>query len=86
MTKVVHCKKEEFDVYIGSDSIWSNPFKMYSETDRTKVIEQYEEYIRNKPELLNQLHTLKDKVLGCWCKPKPCHGDVLVKLIEELNI
>lgn len=26
---------------------------------------------------------LRGKVLGCWCKPKACHGDVLVKLIEE---
>lgn len=25
---------------------------------------------------------LKDKVLGCWCKPLSCHGDVLVELIE----
>jgi hypothetical protein len=27
--------------------------------------------------------SLKDKVLGCYCAPLPCHGDVLVKLANE---
>lgn len=26
---------------------------------------------------------LTGKVLGCWCKPGPCHGDVLIKLWKE---
>lgn len=26
MTKVVHCKKEPYDVYIGRPSKWGNPF------------------------------------------------------------
>lgn len=32
-----------------------------------------------------KLLELKGKRLGCWCKPAPCHGDVLVELIEELS-
>ena len=28
---------------------------------------------------------LKDKRLGCWCKPEPCHGDALVELVDELR-
>lgn len=82
-TKVVNLRKEPYDIYIGGGSIWGNPFKMYSEADRRKVIQQYREYILNKPELMAQLHTLKDKTLGCYCKPKACHGDVLVELINE---
>ena len=31
-----------------------------------------------------ELKRLKGKKLGCWCKPERCHGDVIVKLIEEL--
>jgi hypothetical protein len=27
------------------------------------------------------LPELKDKILGCYCKPLACHGDVLVDLI-----
>jgi hypothetical protein len=36
-----------------------------------------------KPELLDYLHELEEKVLGCWCKPKACHGDILVKLVKK---
>jgi hypothetical protein len=44
----------------------------------------YMEYILNSPELMASLHELKDKRLGCWCKPKICHGDILVDLVEKL--
>src|SRR5687768_2728346 len=33
--------------------------------------------------ILNNLHTLKDKTLGCWCTPKACHGEVLKKMVES---
>ena len=36
--------------------------------------------------ILDSLHELEGKVLGCWCKVKghePCHGDVLVELLEK---
>lgn len=26
---------------------------------------------------------LRGKVLGCWCAPKMCHGDVLAELAER---
>ena len=37
-------------------------------------------------EAINDLHELKGKTLGCFCKPQPCHGDILIKLIEKLKI
>ena len=43
----------------------------------------YTEYIMNKPELLKLIpKELKGKRLGCWCKPLPCHGDVLAELAD----
>ncbi len=30
-----------------------------------------------------ELMKLKGKNLGCWCKPEGCHGDVLIKILEE---
>lgn len=30
--------------------------------------------------ILDAIPTLKGKVLGCWCKPEACHGDVLAEL------
>ena len=34
--------------------------------------------------LIESLPELKDKVLGCYCKPKRCHGDFLAKLANKL--
>ena len=31
-TKVVHCKKSEYDVYIGRPSLWGNPFSSKDKT------------------------------------------------------
>jgi hypothetical protein len=83
MTKVVHCKKEEFDVYIGRPSKWGNPFQIGQDGTREQVIRKYEEWLLSQPKLLDELMELKEKVLGCWCKPKICHGDILVKYLEK---
>ena len=79
-TRVVHCKKEDYDIYIGRPSKWGNPFK---DGTRKQVIEKYRKYVLSNRELLDNLDELEGKVLGCWCKPKSCHGDVLVELIEK---
>ena len=50
---------------------------------REKSLEMYEEYVRGNSELMGRLGELKGVVLGCWCKPLACHGDVLVKLVGE---
>lgn len=38
----------------------------------------------SSPTLLAALPELKGKVLGCFCKPKACHGDVLADLVNKL--
>lgn len=80
--KVVHCKKEPFDIYIGRPSKWGNPFAIGKDGTRKEVIDKYREWIKTQPQLLVEISTLKGKTLGCWCKPKGCHGDVLVELCE----
>lgn len=82
-TTVVHCKREKFDVYIGRPGKWGNPFPLKREADRAKVLQQYTEWIMTQPRLLAQLGELKGKVLGCWCAPKACHGDVLARLADQ---
>jgi hypothetical protein len=97
MKKVVHCKKENYDVYIGRPSKWGNPFThkndgktlaKYVVNSREKAIYEYYKWITQGEgqHLLKDLDELKDKVLGCWCKPNLCHGDVLIKLLKEKNI
>ena len=36
--------------------------------------------------LIESLHELKFKTLGCFCKPKTCHGDIIKKHVELLEI
>lgn len=93
--EVVHHKKEEYDVYIARPSKWGNPFSHKEGTNpnfmcktREEAIDKYEEWITNGmgKHLLKDLHELKGKRLGCWCKPLPCHGDILKKLVDNLEI
>jgi hypothetical protein len=81
---VVHCKKAHYDIYIGRPSKWGNPFEIGVDGDRWDVIKKYEEWIKQQPELMSALPELKGKILGCWCAPKACHGDVLEKLLKGL--
>lgn len=63
-------------------SKWANPFsvKKYS---RTKCLEMYKNFVLNNHELYNSLEELKNKELGCWCKPELCHGDILIELLKN---
>lgn len=84
MARVVNLYHEDYDVYIGRGSEWGNPFKLDDFKERSEVIEKYEIYIRekleNSPELRGELKYMKDKTLGCFCKPLACHGDILVQI------
>jgi hypothetical protein len=83
MAQVVHCKRERYDVYIGRPSKWGNPFVIGPDGDRSEVIAKYRVYLLASPELVAALPELRGKVLGCWCKPLACHGDVLAELANS---
>lgn len=38
---------------------------------------------RRRQWILDNLHTLKGKKLGCFCKPLSCHGDILIELLNK---
>lgn len=82
-TRVVHCKKELYDVYIGRPSKWGNPFTIGKDGTREEVIEKYRKYLLSRKDLLSCLSELRGKVLGCWCSPKACHGDVLAHMADR---
>ena len=85
MIKVVNCRKQSFDVYIGRGSKWGNPFVIGKDGNREQVISKYEAYIRSPQcdKLRQSLHELQDKTLGCYCAPKACHGDILKIMVED---
>lgn len=76
--------------YPKHDSVWANPYKIDRLNTRISVINKYRHYILNKLDRgeisYDELLELKGKKLGCWCKDTeyiPCHGDVLVDLIQN---
>ena len=85
--RVVHyLHSRDVTHYIGRPSIYGNPFKIDAYNDRDTVIRQYETYARVKPRVLAAIRSLpEDAVLGCWCYPKSCHGDVIIKFWKEMH-
>lgn len=86
MTRVVNKKTDAFDIYIGRPGCWGNPFVMKDQTkaERKRVIAAYDKWLDTRPELLSKLPELVGKTLGCFCTPKECHGDILVRRCNEL--
>jgi hypothetical protein len=76
---VVHCKRDPHHVYIGRPSEWGNPFAIGRDGDRAEVIDRYERWLLENATLMAALPELRGKVLGCWCAPHACHGDVLMR-------
>ncbi|MFM7089131.1 MAG: DUF4326 domain-containing protein [Candidatus Paceibacterota bacterium] len=78
-------KDKEFDIYIGrnsrarKDTGWGNPYKMIgnSQKARLTVISSYAERLFSDKLLQDKTVLLKNKTLGCYCSPKPCHGHIL---------
>jgi hypothetical protein len=76
--------------YPPDNSIFHNPFKIGRDGDRNEVLKKYKEYILKKIEkesgFKDSIKSLKGKNLGCWCHPLPCHGDILLEVLNTLKI
>jgi hypothetical protein len=96
--KTVHCKKKQnYDVYIGRPSALGNPFVIDTDGNRDEVIQKYRQWLLTgnnfgnklatedkRRTVLSMLHELHGKVLGCYCAPEACHGDVLLELAANV--
>ncbi len=97
LTTVVHCQREAFDVYIGratvpfpTGSMWANEFRIGRDGNRTEVIAKFREWVLHSSSLSAQwmrehVHELRGKRLGCWCRPKACHGQVLAEMADAIK-
>jgi hypothetical protein len=85
------------DIYIGRKtskggwdlprSKWANPFTLKEHGGQVeRVLTLYTIYLKGRPHLMNSIHELKGKVLGCWCKPNPCHGDILAEMANSRGL
>lgn len=83
--KVVNIKNNIWTIYIGRPSVFGNPFKIGRDGTREEVISKFEDYAREN--LLGEINKLPiNAILGCYCKPLSCHGDVIIKIWKELHI
>jgi hypothetical protein len=79
-TRVVNCRHEPCDVFVGRPSHWGNPFHIGRDGTRQQIVDKYREWLIRQPALLREVPHLRGKTLGCDCAPAPCHGDVLAQL------
>lgn len=70
-------------IYVGRGSKWGNPFRIGVDGDRTAVIAKHERWLADQHQLLRALDELRGRDLVCFCAPKPCHGDILVRLANS---
>lgn len=87
------------DVYVGrrqhqggwnlEDSIYHNPYavKKYGLEESLRLYTLHlNTLIRKDPNVwIQNLLNLHGKVLGCWCKPSKCHGDILKQYADNLK-
>ena len=61
---------------------------------REACIEAFRQWLNSEPKwahvepkrrlwILLNMHKLRGKRLGCFCKPKGCHGDVLAEMLKN---
>lgn len=82
--KVVNIRKSDEGVFIGRPSKWGNPFVIGRDGDRGEVIAKFEQWLRNYPALMAAVRSeLRGKDLACYCAPKACHGDVLLRIAND---
>jgi hypothetical protein len=90
MPKVLNQNKDTIPpdaVYIGRPSKFGNPFPISGVVTRHRAIKKYEQWLKQQPALLQQVRDeLRGRDLVCFCSPKPCHGDVLLKLANQPSI
>lgn len=51
--------------------------------DRGEAVLLYEEYLDSRPDLLADLPKLRGRDLICWCAPRACHADILLRRANQ---
>jgi hypothetical protein len=77
-------KSDQYDIFIGRPSKFSNPFIVGKDGSRTEVLKRFRNYMQSHPELNSILDELQGKKIACWCDIcEKCHGDILIELFED---
>lgn len=75
----------EYDVDIGRPGYFGNPYTV-ANYGRERCIELYRKHfyarLQREPEFKKMIDGLRGKVLGCYCKPLACHGDIIAEYLN----
>lgn len=92
-TTVINIKSgAHYDVYCGRaghghDGYYGNPFRLEPNQAKGTTLQYYKSYFYNKLEkdivFKTKILALKDKILGCFCKPHPCHCDIIIEWLDK---
>jgi hypothetical protein len=86
----MHTEDDRSVIPIDRTTIFGCPFKIGRDGTREHVMEKYRRYFYSRlaadPGFKKEVHQLKAKILGCWCKPLPCHGDVIAEYLNNPEI
>ena len=76
--------REPFDMLVTRGTAWGNPFVLKDTNDakaRIECVYNFVLWLKDKQDLVEVAkRKMKDKRLGCVCKPKLCHADVWARL------
>jgi hypothetical protein len=82
--------KPQNSVFVGRPSKWGNPFTWKPETlaeyvvPKDEVISAYESWLKKQKRLLKEAKIeLRGRDLVCFCKPSPCHADILIREVNS---
>lgn len=86
---VIHCRyaagiPAAQYVYCGRPGPWGNHPGQHA-THRTEAIRLYAEWFYAPEQATFRAEAraaLTDKILGCWCAPKPCHAAILALYVN----
>ncbi len=75
--------------YIGRGSYWGNPHALFENGETREDVMRKFKYDFEYNKFLNvdvtRVHELAGKRLGCFCKPAPCHGDILAEFLNSYD-
>ncbi|MBI1313673.1 DUF4326 domain-containing protein [bacterium] len=85
-TTVVNVSRRRCDELIDRNTDFGNPFFLGPDGSREAVLAKFRAYalrrMETDPAWAARVRALKGKRLGCHCKPKACHGDVYVEILD----
>ncbi len=86
-TTVVNLRIDRYDVYIGRGSLFGNPIPLRYKQQRGSTLTKFQEYFYKRLTLdqnfKSEVQKLKGLRLGCFCKPQPCHGDIIAEYLNK---